>query len=307
LSARDPLVGVWDRADAAEARFAADEVSSWPEGHEALLTEAGIIHRDNNTTTVTCDACREGHVEDVALIRSPPGSPVRAYIHCPEAGRVAVPLDRLKQWVVDFDGLAGAVARGLHLAGEVEELVRARLWFLGRMTVAGKSRDVFLARGATWIDAPDIFGPRARLSASRGAILLVPGGTPTTDAWADDPPCAIALKLVARFEDRRLAFDRDHVESVLAVAVAVAEPAHRLNREQIEEPIYSKIDEIKREAATMDEDDPRRPRTTQPEVARRLDMSRSTLQQRLKILDELRVSEGLPKLRWEDFLRGQRS
>jgi hypothetical protein len=279
-------------------------VSSWPEGREALLTEARIIRRDSNTTTVICDACPEGHVEDVAFIESPPGSPVRAYIHCPEAGRVAVPLDRLKQWVVDFDGLAGAVASGLGLAGEVEEVELARLWSLGTMTIAGRARDVFLARGATWIDAPSVFGPPDRLSASRGALLLVPG-QPPADAWAGDPSPAIALKVVARFADRRLAIDRDHFESVLAEAVA--EPAHRLTREQIEEPIYSTIDSIRREAAKMDEDDPQRPRTTQPEVARRLDISRSTLQQRLKILHELRASAGLPKVGWEDFLRGQRT
>lgn len=302
MSARDPLAAVWDRADAAEARFSADEVSSWPEGHEALLTEARIIRRDDNTTTVICDACADGHVEDVALIESPPGSPVRAYIHCPEAGRVAVPLERLKQWVVDFDGLAGAVASGLDLAGDVQEVVRARLWSLGKVAVAGRSREVFLARGATWIDAPGMFGPRERLSASKGALLLVPG-LPPTDPWASDPPAAIALKVVARFQGRHLTIDRDHLESLPGVGVTA--PAHKLTREQIEGSIYSTIAEIKREAAVMDEDDALRPRTTQQEVAGRLGLSRRALQERLKTLGEIRVRSGFPKLRWEDFLRGQ--
>ena len=106
MSASDPLAEVWSRADAAEARFSADEVSAWPAGHARLLNEAQSIRRDDNTTTVVCDACHEGHIEEVVFIESPPGSPIRAYMHCPAAGRVPVPLERLKQWVVDFLGLA---------------------------------------------------------------------------------------------------------------------------------------------------------------------------------------------------------
>ena len=77
-----------------------------PAGHARLLNEAQSIRRDDNTTTVVCDACHEGHIEEVVFIESPPGSPIRAYMHCPAAGRVPVPLERLKQWVVDFLGLA---------------------------------------------------------------------------------------------------------------------------------------------------------------------------------------------------------
>lgn len=215
MSAPDPLAEVWTRADASEARFSFEEVSSWPEGQEALLCGVGMIRRDDNTTTVICDACHEGHVEEVILVESPPGSPIRAHIHCPEAGRVTVPLERLKQWVVDFDGLAGATAKGLDLAGLVEEVALGRLWSLGKTTIGGRSRDVFLARGSTWIDAPGVFGACERLNASRGALVLVPGEMPPQDAWTGDAPDVVPLKLVARLEDARLTFDRDHLEGLL--------------------------------------------------------------------------------------------
>jgi hypothetical protein len=215
LSALDPLSEVWTRTDVDEARFSFEEVSSWPEGQEALLSGASIIRRDDNTTTVICDACHEGHVEEVVLIQSPPGSPVRAYIHCPENGRVAVSLERLKQWAVNFGGLAKAIASGLDLAGQVEEIVPGRLWSLGKTTIGGRSRHVFLARGATWIDAPGVFGACERLNASKGALLLVPGDMPPQDAWTGDSPAVVSLKLVARLEDQRLAFDRDHLEGLL--------------------------------------------------------------------------------------------
>ncbi|MGQ9589914.1 MAG: hypothetical protein ACUVYA_06430 [Planctomycetota bacterium] len=216
MSDPDPLAEIWTCTDANEARFSFEDVSSWPEGREALLTGVGIVRRDDNTSTVICDACHAGHVEEVVLIESPPGSSVRAYIHCPDAGRVAVPLERLKQWAVDFDGLAGAVAKGLDLAGEPEEVVRGRLWSLGKTTIAGGSRDVFLARGTTWIDAPSVFGRCERLNASKGALVLVPGDMPPPDTWAGDSPTLVPLKLIARLEDQRLVFDRDHIESLLA-------------------------------------------------------------------------------------------
>ena len=216
MSASDPLAEVWSRADAAEARFSADEVSSWPAGRERLLNEAQIIRRDDTTTTVVCDACHDGHIEEVVFTESPPGSPIRAYMHCPEAGRVPVPLERLTQWVVDFLGLAGAAATGLELAGAVDEVVRVRLWSLGKTTIGGRTRDVFLGRGTTWTDAPGIFGQCERLNAARGALVLVPGDTPPTNVWTGDPPCVVPLTLVARLADRRLAFDRDHLESLLS-------------------------------------------------------------------------------------------
>jgi hypothetical protein len=207
---------IWFRADAYEARFSADEVFSWPEGREAALADAQVIRRVDNTESVVCDACHDGHVEDVVLVESPAGSPVRGYIHCPEAGRVAVPLERLKQWAVDFNGLAVAVARGLDLAGEVEEIIRGRLWSLGKTTIAARSRDVFLARGTTWIDAPDVFGGCDRVNASRGAVILVPGDMPTKETWTGERPSVVPLKLVACLQGKRVAIDRNHLEGLLA-------------------------------------------------------------------------------------------
>ena len=121
MSEPDPMAQIWACADAQQARFSGDEVAAWPEGHADMLAAAGVLRRDDNATSVVCEACPEGHVEKVAFIESPPGSPIRSYIHCPEAGRVNVPMDRLKQWVVDFHGLARAAAKGLDLAGRLKK------------------------------------------------------------------------------------------------------------------------------------------------------------------------------------------
>ena len=95
--------------------------------------------------------------------------------------------------------------------------MRARVWYLGRTTIGGRTRDAFLARGTTWTDAPGVFGQCERLNATTGAVMLVPGDTPPNAVWTGDPPCVVPLKLVARLADRRLAFDRDHLESLLSV------------------------------------------------------------------------------------------
>ena len=171
----DPLAVIWKRADAREPRFSSDEVATWSDGFVEQLTDAGLVHQVENAMSVVCDACAEGHVEEVTYIENPRHSAVRAYIHCPEHGRVRVPLWRLRQWEVDFGCIASAVARALELAGDVEEIVPGRIWFLGKTTLAAMSRELFLARGLTWEDAPEVLGASTRLNAAKSALVFVAG------------------------------------------------------------------------------------------------------------------------------------
>ncbi len=301
MSAPDLLERVWDRADAAEPRFSADEVLSWPKGEEALLTEAGLIRRDSNTTTVICDACADGHVEEVDRFEEPPGSGLRAYIFCPDAGRVAVPLERLKQWTVDFAGLARAAARALGFTGTIKELVPTRLWSLGKMTAGSKRCEVLLARGVTWDDAPRVIGPP--LDAAGETFLLVPGEIPHAETWPRRPRAA-ALRQLAHLDGNRLAIDRSDIEGALGRSASGGKP--KLSREQIERGFDDALVKIRTEAATMAEDDPLRPRPIQEEVARKLGRSRRDVQDRVKLLNRYRVAAGEPKLGWEDIVRGRR-
>ena len=188
---------------------------SWPDGLEQFITKVGLVKPADNANTVLCDACHEGHVAEVTFIESPPGSPVRAYIYCPECGRVAVPLERLKQWAIHFPGIASSVAACLDLTGQVEEVAPGRIWFLGKATMAGRSREVFLARGLGWVDASDVIGGCTRLNAAGTALVFVPGDPPPEEIWKGDRPSIVPLKTIASLTDRGLALDRDHVESLL--------------------------------------------------------------------------------------------
>lgn len=216
MSGRNPLEGVWAVADTSESRFSADEVALWPDGYECQLIDAGVIRRYDNATTVVCDACHEGHVEEVVSIVSPAGTPPRAYIYCPEAGRVRVPHERLMQWMVDFAGLASAVVRAISLPGETEEIVPGRIWYLGKATMGGKSPDLFLARGLKWADAPRVVGGCERLKVTRAAIVFVPGDVPPGDIWTGEPPFVVSFRMVARLDGHQLVLDRDHLESITA-------------------------------------------------------------------------------------------
>lgn len=215
MSERDLLSVILERADASEPRFFADEVTRWPEGIERQLMDAGIIRRDDNATCVVCDACDEGHVEEVATIVGPAGSPPRAFIHCPDAGRVAVPLERLNQWVIDFQGLASAISRGLNLTGTTDEVVPGRLWTFGIAPLGGRSREVFLARGLSWIDGADIVGKCGRLTSGQ-SVVFVPASEPPNVIWKGDPPVIASLLVVARMEQGCLVLDRDHLEGFFA-------------------------------------------------------------------------------------------
>lgn len=212
---RELLALVWGRSDVEPATFDGDEFADIRGGEIDRLSRAGLVCPVVNVRCVPCDACSEHHLEEVTYIQSPPGSPIRAYINCPENGRIAVPLERLKQWAVDFEGLAKATASGLDLAGQIEDIIPGRLWSLGKATIGRRSRDIFLARGATWFDAPDVFGACQRLNASRGALMFVPGDMPSQGSWIGDPPAVVHLKLVANLEGEHLVFDRDHLESLL--------------------------------------------------------------------------------------------
>ncbi|MCA9031513.1 MAG: hypothetical protein KDA66_11940 [Planctomycetaceae bacterium] len=78
----------------------AHDVVGWPPGLLARFEVDGILAPAGNAKSITCDACSDDHVKSVQYIESPPGSPLRAYITCPEIIRVSIPLERLRTWEI---------------------------------------------------------------------------------------------------------------------------------------------------------------------------------------------------------------
>jgi hypothetical protein len=202
----DLLRLIWARADALQPLFTWDEVSAWPAGALAHLLALGLLRPGANAASVVCDACGEGHVGEVLFLDTPGGEP-RAYVHCPEAGRARVPLERLRRWEVHFPGLATAVAAALGTAGEVEEILPGRIWLLGRIALDGRPREVFLARGLLWPDAAEAVGKATRLLASSRPVVLVGGDLPPAQIWRGDPPRILPLSALLCGDGEKLTAD----------------------------------------------------------------------------------------------------
>lgn len=157
--------------------FGCDDVAGLPDGTLAGLTAAGLLTAAQYARSIACDGCGEGCHEEVELVACEDGEPPRAWVIChgeESLGRVPVELDRVRQWTVDTAALVGLLAQELGSSRSVQECVPERLWWLGRPFLAGQRMDVFLALGATWRDAGEVFGGVGRLRECARPLVLVP-------------------------------------------------------------------------------------------------------------------------------------
>lgn len=210
----DPLRLVWALADLVSPKINGDEALQWSAAAIDRLTAVGLIQKIESAEAVTCDTCGLGHVEDVLFVKSPEGSSLRAYISCPDNGRVWVPLDRLRQWKVNFDGIASALAAAFNCTTP-EEIVPSRIWFVGKTKLAGRSREIFLACGLGWPDHASILQQASRLKTSGASVILVPGAFPPAAIWIDATPPVIPLGTIFSLHPSGLAIDKAHMESML--------------------------------------------------------------------------------------------
>jgi hypothetical protein len=158
--------------------FTADEVAGWPEGaldffvRQRLLSPATPVHQ------AVCDGCEEGCFMPVKVASANAPIASTPFIICnqrDDIGRVRVDTNRLKRWRVDSGLLAGAISKLLGIDQTPQELVRRRLWFIGKTGLAGNSNEVFLARGLSWTDAGEIFGHNRDLRESGSPLIFAPG------------------------------------------------------------------------------------------------------------------------------------
>lgn len=211
----DILALVWSRADAGEPVYSGDEFQQNKREFSELV-RAKLIRQIDNASSVVCDACGEGHLEEVVFIENPPKSGMRAFIHCPDNGCIQVPFERIQCWAIDFNFLGAAISAGLVLAGAKEELSPERIWLLGKGTFAGQSREIFLARGLTWADAPSVVGATARLQSASSHIVLVAGSVPPASIWQGDIPRVIPVSILAHLTHGKFSMDRSHLISQLS-------------------------------------------------------------------------------------------
>ncbi|MCC7083664.1 MAG: hypothetical protein IT427_01505 [Pirellulales bacterium] len=86
-----------------------DEAMSWSPRLLGKLVASGVLRPTDNAASVACNACGNDHVEKVEYVTADTGIQLRAYISCPDNGRVYVPLERLRRWIVDKKKLPAPV------------------------------------------------------------------------------------------------------------------------------------------------------------------------------------------------------
>ena len=187
------LAVLWSRADLEEPVFTGDEYMRVPPAVRAVVERYALIRRAENSTAIECDACGEGHFETVELLTEPFGSKPRAYIFCPEAGRISVDLDRLKQWSVDIEAMASTVASALDLGASVTTIAPGRVWLLGSRRFDERTRDVFLVRGISWPDSRGLLEAAARLASSPCPLILCLHRFPASPEWQDNNRVVLSL------------------------------------------------------------------------------------------------------------------
>ena len=178
------------------------------------LKRLGFLRKTSPAYHAVCETCGGQHIEDVARAEYPDGE-VRFYMMCPECGRVEVEPDRLLCWALDFTPLLDAVASRLEASGRREEVVPERVWRIGRATVAGRSRVVWVARGLAWPDAGTF---AEHLPSGRSPLLFHLGRAPAEGLLNLPVDAVVPLDTVLHFEEGALLLDRAAVENHASMA-----------------------------------------------------------------------------------------
>jgi len=222
LTATEAYAVLIDRAQAKTPIVAADEVATWPDGRLDQFLADGVLKATSNAATVACDACGHDHVEKVEYIQSPPDAELRAYISCPENGRVRVPLGRLKQWIVNKKKLTGMgllAANGHEPAKRREKHPPAkRSWTKADLDEA--IREYKAKRASTYNDlvsalkqgkagakksARELFGRNAIVRALGVRSAAMVSGSPVWQAIADE--LGLRGRSTAHRHPQRIGFD----------------------------------------------------------------------------------------------------
>jgi hypothetical protein len=213
----DPLQWLWPLVEAPESMVAAHIVESWPQGVHGRLVELGFLVQAENADRVLCPECH-GHFEEVVASEGPVGR-VRFFVPCSEVHRAPVSPEARHQWSINFAVLAKGLATSFGLTGRCIEQLPGRVWRLGQMTWQGRPRDVMLARGLHWDDAPSMC---IAIRQGRKPIVFIAQTKPIDDHWRGRVPPLLALSQVATLGEKGVEVDAMEVVAAIEDAEARA-------------------------------------------------------------------------------------
>lgn len=206
----DLLRELWSRAECEEPVFSAEEIEWSPPGQFELLCNLGLLKETDRATWARCEACGDGHVENVVWVQNATTGRSAPFVPCPENGGAAVSIERLRRWAIDLDATAQAIRHALGLIGNDSVLLPGRVWFLGRRHVAGRFRDFFLVVGGAREDAHTLWDRCRQIEDAPWPIILVPNQAPS-----ERKAPTFRLPDLASITDDRIVVDLDYLADAM--------------------------------------------------------------------------------------------
>jgi hypothetical protein len=178
----------------------------------SVLLDQELLVSARPATHVACDACYDGHIEEVTPIKDRKGA-VSFRIYCCEAGWVDVPENRLRQWTVDLRRLVAVLSAAVGTGQSPDELIRESAWRLGTIGIAGESYDVVFVRTGGPAHEPALDELARKHPAARTIVV------PSRDLPESSNGFAAALPLATAFlfTGGRVALQLARVRSILSV------------------------------------------------------------------------------------------
>lgn len=222
----------------------AQEARRWSEGLLDRLVACHILRSITPASSIRNEDCDHGcDMEPEVVTHATTGE--RFGIHwCVrgDCGLVRIPLDDLRRWEFDLLGIASTVARSINADSHIAEDIPDRLIEVGRISAGDEWRDVFLARGLAWDDAPAAFADARRLKVSAAPLVLALAQLPSKPIWIDCHPAIALLTDSISLDDKGLNIDlsgvlerqtRPHPDAVESKWLTVTAAAKRLLEEDV--------------------------------------------------------------------------
>ncbi len=228
----------WASLESDLLRFTADDLCRWSGDLIERLHGLKLLRLTDNATHVGCPNCEEGHVEEVMSHTGRDGVS-RFFVRCPEALRVEVAEDLVRQWTVDFTVLVKLLSHALDTKGRPKELDSERLWCIGKVSWREARREVYFARGLAWPDGQQV---AAKIPSTGRPIVLVADPLPPSHLWSDKAPPFVPLSRVVSLDDGDFEVDLIDIAAMvnkadMAAHLTAAETLHETPSEQLKKII----------------------------------------------------------------------
>ncbi len=196
------LKQILQRANLPDHIITYGETRRWLSAEREVIFGRGLLRRTSDAEFVTCDACGDPH--DLEVITGPVAQPLA---YCSHVGLIGIAPERLHQWELDFNGVAGLLAGCLCLTGGGQSVIPGRVWMLGRRQLGGRIAEIFLVHGSTWPDGLALLRGAPRLQNSPAPIILCPDRLPVDPEWQHNGRALIPLTELLALRDGSLVCD----------------------------------------------------------------------------------------------------